>query len=383
MRYPLDGLKVVNLAAYIAGAYSASLLADMGAQVVKVESHAGDGFRLIGSAFQGWNRGMRAMVLDKKVQEGRDILYVLVADADVVVENYRPGVAKRLGADYDTLGAINPKIVYCSVTGYGLSGPQSEGPVFDPLLQAMSGAMVAQDGEGSSPVFLRVPVSDYAAAMLAAYGIATALVHRARSGRGQRLETSLLNAVVAVQAAEFFAYPGMPESPRFSRFGTSSTYRLYEAADGWLFLSCSDDESWSRACGALGCEDLAEKYPDRTARAEHDAEIGTALETVFARDTRQRWLSALRASAVRCSSSNNGVDVHADPQAIHMGLTVDAESPDVGPTKQMGLPVRFSRTPAKVWGPSPAHGQHTEEVLAELGFSSQDIAGLKERRVIG
>ena len=383
MRYPLDGVKVVNLAAYIAGAYSASLLADMGAQVVKIESHVGDGFRLMGGAFQGWNRGMRAMILNLKEQKGRDILYGLVADADVVVENYRPGISKKLGVDYETLRPINPKIIYCSVTGYGLSGPHSEGPAWDPMFQAMSGAMVAQGGEGNPPVFLRIAISDHGAAMLAAYGIATALVSRARTGRGQQLETSLLNAVVATQAAEFFSYPGMPAPPAVNSLGTSSTYRLYLASDGWFFLSCADDESWDRTCKALGREDLAAKYPNASVRAKHDAEIGTVLEAIFAQDTRQSWLSVLEASGVRCGPSNHATDMHADQQAIHMGLTVDAESPDVGPTKQMGLPVRFSRTPAKVWGPSPAHGQHTDEVLGELGLSPQDIAALREGGVIG
>ena len=301
----------------------------------------------------------------------------------MVVENYRPGVAKKLGVDFDTLRPVNPKIVYCSVTACGLSGPYSEGPVWDPMFQAMSGAMVAQGGEGNPPVFLRIAISDHGAAMLAAFGIATALVYRARTGRGQQLETSLLNAVVATQAAEFFSYPGMPASPTVNSLGTSSTYRLYKATDGWFFLSCTDDESWDRTCKALGCEDLAAKYPNISTRTKHDSEIGNALEAIFANVTRQRWLSVLGASGVRCGSSNHATDMHTDQQAIHMGLTVDAESPDVGPTKQMGLPVRFSRTPAKVWGPSPAHGQHTDEVLVELGLSSQEIAGLRERGIIG
>ncbi len=383
MKHPLDGVKVVDLAGYIAGAYCASLLADMGARVVKVESHAGDGFRSIGGAFQGWNRGKRAIVLDLLSDEGREILYQMVAAADVVTENYRPGVARNLGVDYDTLGAINPTIIYCTVTGYGADGPYADNPTFDPLLQAQSGAVVAQGGEGNPPNYLRIAVSDYSGAIIAASGVAAALVHRARTGQGQRLETALLNSAIAVQAGEFFSYPGKPPAPRVDSLGLTSTYRLYKARDGWFFLSCDDDESWSALCQALGRADLAENYPDRVARAEHDGEIGATLVEIFAAQPRRHWLSLLQRAGVKCTPSGYMRDIHDDPQARHLGLTVDAESPDAGPIKQMGLPVTFSRTPGKIWGPSPAHGQHTDEILAEMGFSSKEIEDLRKRGVVG
>ena len=252
---------MVDLAAYIAGSYCSSLLADMGARVVKVESPAGDGFRAMGGAFQGWNRGKRAMVLNLLTDEGRDILYRMVGEADVVMENYRPGVAKKLGADYESLKAVNPSIIYCTVTGYGMTGPYIEKPAFDPLLQAESGAMAAQGGEGNPPVYLRIAMTDYAASILAAYGVAAALFHRARTGQGQRLETSLLNAAIAVQAGEFLSYPGKEPSPRVDSLGLSSTYRLYQAEDGWFFLSCSDDESWRKVCEVLGTERPSGEIP--------------------------------------------------------------------------------------------------------------------------
>ena len=374
---------MVDLAAYIVGAYCSSLLADMGAQVVKIESDVGDGFRTIGGAFQGWNRGKRAIILDLKTQEGRDILYQMVSGADVVTENYRPGVAEKLGVDYATLRRVNPTIVYCSASGYGLSGPYRDKPAFDPLLQAQSGAMAAQGGEGNPPAFLRSAITDYAGAILSAYGIVAALIHRARTGQGQRLETSLLNAAIAVQAGEFFFYPGKSRPRRVDDLGLTSTYRLYQAQDGWFFISCGDDRSWHRVSEVLDRRDLAEKYPDEVARTKHDAEIGAELEAIFATRTRRHWLSRLQGADVKCAPSKHLQDMHEDPQAIHLGLTVDAVSPDVGPIKQMGLPFRFSRTPGKIWGPSPAHGQHTDEVLAEMSFSAQEIAGLRERGVVG
>jgi crotonobetainyl-CoA:carnitine CoA-transferase CaiB-like acyl-CoA transferase len=383
MRHPLDGVNVVDLAAYIAGAYCSSLLADMGAQVIKVESHTGDGFRTMGGAFQGWNRGKRAIILNLQTQEGRDILYKMVADADVVTENYRPGVAKRLGADYETLKQVNPGIIYCSVVGYGLSGPYSSKPAFDPLLQAQSGAMAAQGGEGNPPMYHRIAMSDYSGSMLAAFGIASALYRRARTGQGQHIETSLVNSCIATQAAEFLSYLGKQPSPRVDSLGRSSTYRLYEASDGWFFLSCSDDDSWARLCAALNRSDLVEKYPDMPASEGHDAEIGPILEEMFRTESRDHWLWRLRAANIRCTEVRYGRDAHRDPQAIHLGLTADIASPDAGPIKQMGIPIRFSRTPGVIQGPSPALGQHTDEVLSEMGYTSEEVAGLRERGVVG
>ena len=373
----------MDLSGYIAGAYCTALMADLGARVVKIESHEGDGFRTMSAGFQGWNRGKRAMVLDLKAREGRDILYQMVSEGDVVVENYRPGVADRLGVGYDTLRAINPQIVYCTVAGFGTDGPHSGEAGWDALLQALSGAAVAQGGEGNPPVFIRVAISDYAAAILAAYGISAALLHRARTGQGQRLETSLLNATIAVQASEFFSYPGKPPSPSIPTEGPRATYRLYQAADEWLFLSCDDDRAWAAACGVLGRLDLLKRYPDRESRAIHDAEVGAALERAFSTDARARWLSRLQDAGVKCAPSNVITDVHSDPQAIQSGLTVDADSPDAGPIRQMGLPINFNDTPGTISGPAPAFGQHTDQVLAELGYAPDAIAGLREKRVIG
>lgn len=383
MRYPLDGVKVVDLAAYIAGAYCASLLADMGAQVIKVESHTGDGFRTMGGAFQGWNRGKRAIILNLQTQEGRGILYRMVAEADVVTENYRPGVARRLGADYETLRQVNPRIIYCSVVGYGLSGPDSSKPAFDPLLQAQSGAMAAQGGEGNPPMYHRIAMSDYSGSILGAFGIASALYRRACTGQGQHIETSLVNSCIAVQAAEFLDYPGKQSPPRVDSLGRSSTYRLYEASDGWFFLSCSDDDSWARLCAALDRNGLVENYPDRSARESHDAEIGFILEGIFINESRGHWLSRLRATDVRCAEVRFGRDAHSDAQAVHLGLTADTVSPDAGPIRQMGVPIRFSRTPGVIQGPSPALGQHTDDVLSEMGYTPEEVAGLRERGVIG
>ena len=383
MKHPLDGIKVVDLAGYIGGAYCASLLADMGADVVKVESPIGDGFRIMSGAFQGWNRGKRSIVLDLTSERGRDILYRMVASADVVTENFRPGTALKLGVDYGTLKRVSPAIIYATVTGYGSDGPGCTRPAFDSLLQAESGANLVQGGEGNAPVFLHMAMSDYGTAVLAAYGVAAALVHRARTGQGQRVETSLLNASIASQAGEFFSYPGKPEPYRAGGLGPTSTRRLYKARDGWFFLSCADDRSWRVLCQAIGREDLLGKYPDEAARLEHDVEIGDILGEIFSTSPRDYWLGILTNAGIKNAPSSVMRKFHDQPQAKHLDLTVDAVSPDVGPVKQMGLPFKLSRTPGKIWGPAPAHGQHTDEVLAELGYSKQETAGLRERGVLG
>lgn len=383
MKHALDGVKVVDLTSYIAGSYVATLLADLGAQVVKVESPTGDGFRVMAGSFQGWNRGKRAIIVDLTKQEGRSLLYRMVAEADVVLENYRPSVTKKLGVDYETIRAIKPDIVYCSVTAYGQTGPHIQSPGFDPLMQAQSGAMHAQGGDGNPPVFLRVAITDYAAAILGAVGIAAALAHRARTGRGQRLETSLVNAAIAVQAAEFLDYNNKPAPHRMGDYGVDATYRLYQASDGWLFLSCQDDESWANACAALGRPGLARRYPDARSRREHDGEIAAELEKIIRGGKRQEWLDKLQKAHVRCGPSRVMTDFHDDPWAIKTGLTVSAESPDAGPVRQMGVAIGFSDTPGIVWGPAPAHGQNTDEVLREFGYSTEEIAKLRQSGVVG
>lgn len=378
IKHPLDNIKVIDLTSYIAGSYATTLLADLGAHVVKVESPAGDGFRMMAGSFQGWNRGKRGTIVDLTNAAGREAFYRLAREADVVVENYRPGVTRKLGVDYDKLRGIREDIVYCSVTGYGQTGPSVKSPAFDPLMQAQSGSMQAQGGEGYPPVFLRIAITDYAAAMAAASGIVAALVHKARTGEGQYLETSMVNAAVAIQAEEFMSYGGKPMARYLGEMGVESTYRLYRANDGWLFLSCQDDRSWMKAMKALNRTDLGKRYPDESSRRNSDTSISLELEAVFAQRGVTEWVQRLQVAGVRCATSRVMIDFHDDTWAAKSGLTVTTESPDVGPVRQMGAAIKFSETPSVVWGPAPSHGQHTDEVLTELGYSGEDIAELHD-----
>src|SRR5438094_391100 len=249
---PLDGIAVVDLTSYIAGSYAGMMLADMGARVTKVEALAGDSFREL-PGFYGWNRGKRSIAVDLKTPAGCQIVEQLAERSDVFMENMRPGVADRLGAGYERLHALNPRLVYSSVTAFGSTGPYVDRPGFDPLLQAMSGAMALQ-GFGGPPQYLRIAVTDYYAASLAAQAILAALFVRERTGKGQRVETSLLNAAIALQSGNFVDYKGKQHM-----FRDNPTYRLYRAGDGqWFFLACGNQTFWVKLCKALGLEPLAD-----------------------------------------------------------------------------------------------------------------------------
>ncbi|MBI4337548.1 MAG: CoA transferase [Chloroflexi bacterium] len=381
-QHPLDGVFVADLAMYIAGAYCSSLLADLGAEVVKVEPPHGDPFRDHGGAFQGWNRGKRSIAVDLNKAQGRDVVYSLVRRADVVVENYRPGVAHRLGVDHETLKGLNPRLVYCSITGYGGSGPYRAQPAFDPLLQAQSGAMEAQGGPDRPPVFLKVAISDYGAALLGAWGCALGLYRRARTGEGTRVETSLLNAAMAIQAAEFLLYPGRPGLGRLGDLGTDLACRLYHTSDGWMALSCATDQEWKAFVSTLAVAVPTETWWSLEAARRGDGPLGAAVEARICQHTTDEWTRALREAGVPCGPVQRSRDLASDPQALHNGLVVQHDSPDLGPIVQTGLTMRFSNTPGKVWGPAPALGQHTDDVLAELGYSVAQVSALRQARVV-
>jgi len=384
-KHAFDKIKVIELGGYIVSSFCTSLLADLGAEVIKIESLEGDGLRGILGAFQGWNRGKRGLAVNLRTEEGKDILYRLVRQSDVLVQNLRPMVAERWGADYETLSRINPQIIYCSMPGYGLSGPYIEKPAFDPLLQAMSGAMAAQGGPGRPPVYYRSAICDYAGAMLAAWGVAMALYLRARTGKGQRPHGALLNAAIAVQSGEFVTYPGRPEDdPRMNSWGTDATYRMYSTQDGWIFLGCSDESSWPALCRALGKEELINdsRFESPTRRRDNATQLAQILEVAFAGDSSQHWLDVLEEAGVPCAPVNHSRDLFEHPHMLRNDLIAEHDSADVGRVKQMGMVIKLSETPGKLWRAAPGLGQHTNEILSELGYSGDEIQELRGKRII-
>ncbi len=382
--HAFDGIKVVELGGYIVGALCGALLADLGAEVVKFESQQGDGLRPQGGSFQGWNRGKRGIVVDLHTADGKKILRQLAIEADVLVQNLRPGVAKSWEADYETLAPLNSRLVYLAMPGYGLDGPDAARPGFDPLLQASGGAMAAQGGPGNPPVFHRVPLSDNAGAMLGAYSVALALYQRARTGRGQFVHGSLLNAAIATQAGEFLSYHGKPEPARMGNLGIDALNRMYQTEDDWLYLGCQDEAGWLEVCRLLGKEDLPVDPRFDTAGKRHAnaADLAAVFEPLFLTAASRHWLDRLEASGVPCSPVNFSRTLFDHPQIIENDLATEHESFDIGKLQQRGIVVKLSKTPGIARHPTPGLGEHTDEVLSELNYSQAEIADLRQKRVI-
>ncbi len=383
-QHAFEEIKVVELGGYIVAALCTSLIGDLGAQVIKFESQQGDGLRPQLGSFQGWNRGKRGIVVDLRTPQGTEILHELVRRCDVLVQNLRYGVAERWQADYETLSQLNPGLIYCAMPGYGQSGPYVDRPGFDPLLQAMSGAMAGQGGPGQPPVYLRVPVSDNAGAMLGAYGVALALYQRAKTGKGQFLYGSLLNSTMAVQSGEFVGYEDRPEEPRMEYWGADATYRIYQTEDGWIFLGCRDDASWTDLCRAIDRDELGTdpRFISAARRGENAVELAGILGPVFLAGASRHWLDRLEDAGVNCAPVNYSRQLFDEPQVLANDFTADHESGDLGPLKQRGQVIKLSKTPGKLRGGAPALGQHTDEVLAEIGYSPERIQELRDGRII-
>jgi formyl-CoA transferase/CoA:oxalate CoA-transferase len=378
MTAPLEGIRVVDLTSYIAGSYGAMMLADLGADVIKVEAIEGDSFREL-PGFYGWNRGKRSAAVNIKDPDGRAIVHRLARSADVVMENMRPGVVERLGVDYETLRALNPRLIYATVTAFGSDGPYRERPGFDPLLQAMAGVMTLQ-GFGGPPQYLRIAVTDYYCAALGCQMVLAALFARERTGRGQRVQTSLLQAVLALQSGNVVAYPGHEVVYR-----STPTYRLYQGGDGeWFFLAVGNQSFWVKLCTAIGREDLANdpRFGSWLARRDHADVLMPLLEAAFASRPAAEWVRILTAHDIPAAATQSLAEFMRDPAVRHHRMVVEYEHPELGPLQLMGQPLRFSETQAPDAGPPPLLGQHTALVLREAGYPDSEIAELRRRGVV-
>ncbi len=384
---PLDGITVLELGTILAGPYAATLLSDLGANVIKTEPLDGDPWRSVAISFLGVNRGKRGLAINLKSEQGLDVFYDLVRKSDAVVDNSRAGVLQRLKIDYEALSAVNPRIICASITGFGASGPMAGLPGFDPLLQARSGLMQAQGGDGEEPVYHQIAVCDFITGLMTAYGVAAALYVREHSGRGQQIETSLANNAMAAQAGEFIRYQGRPPDPPGGRdlAGVSALYRVYRCADGWLFLAvCTSEQAAAlvRATGG-GLAPHAEDAAASLVEAPLQGDAASALETFFAQGGLDETIQLLTQQGIPCAPCVTIQGLFDDEHLRANDLWWEMEHPDFGPMRQTGRIVKWGRRSMRLERPAPLLGQHSREVLLEFGVDSSRIEELILKGVVG
>ena len=392
----LDGLRVIDQTQVMAGPFCSMLLADMGADVIKVEPLQGEATRHeravkpgapgVSASFLAMNRNKRGMALDLKRPEGAEILKKLAATADVLVENYRPGVAARLGIDFDSLKILNPRLIYCSISGFGQTGPYASRGGFDLIAQGMSGIMSATGSPGGPPVKVGVPITDLGAGLFAVLGILCALRARRVTGRGQLVDTSLFEAGLALSAWEATQYWFTGQIP--ARLGTAhrlnAPYQAFRASDGYFTVGAANNKLWGLFADLLQLGHLKEdaRFAKPAGRVAHRAALEQLIEEVTGTQTRAHWLAKLEAAGIPAGPIYSVPEALADPQAQARGMTQEYEHPQAGRVKTLGNPVKLSRTPAALRRPPPALGEHTEAILREIGYEPSQIETLKKKAVI-
>ena len=394
---PLKGMRVLDLSHVMAGPVCGLMLADMGADVIKVEKiEGGDDTRRMlppdingePAAFMMMNRNKRGIALDLKNPQGREVLKRLVAKADVLIENYRHDTMQRLGLGYETLKEINPGLIYCEISGFGRTGPWGEQGGFDLVAQGMSGLMaITGEGPGRAPVKVGAPVTDITAGILGAMGVCAAYAHKLKTGEGQRVDTSLFEAGITHtywQSAIAFA-TGVSPGPLGSAHPLSAPYQAFETKDGWLNLGASNQKTWQRFVALLDDPKIADdpRFKDNAGRMGNLPALVDALTPHFKERTTAEWLTLLEKAGVPAGPVLSIREMHAHPQTIAREMVPEVEHPVAGKVQTIGLPVKFSKTPGKVAGPAPLHGQHSRQILAELGYSEGEIDGLIAERAVG
>ena len=383
----LDGVRVLDVTQVMAGPFCTMLLCDMGADVIKVEPPGGDSTRRMPGAlgtdspsFNAVNRGKRGIIVDLKQTAGQEVVRRLALASDVVVENYRPGVMAKFGLGYDKLSQEHPKLVYASISGYGQTGPSAGKGGFDLVAQGVSGLMSVTGEAGGPPVKAGLPVTDLGAGLFAVAGILSALIARARTGRGQQVDTSLVDAGVALsvwELTQYFSGRGIPE-PLGSAHRMNAPYQAVKCSDGYVTIGAANDRTFRRLCEALGHPEWGNdpRFGNNAQRVENRKALAARIEGVMDRQPRSYWLIRLEEHGVPGGPINDYAEVASDPHVRARALVVDTVHPTLGKIKTLGTPIKLSDTPLIPGRPSPLLGEHTEEVLREVGFSSDEVAEL-------
>jgi len=391
----LEGIRVVDCSRVLAGPFCAMLLSDLGADVIKVEdTGSGDESRTWpphkdgeSAAFLVINRNKRDIALDLKQPEGVEALKRLVAGADVLIENFRTGTMESFGLGYDTLAALNPGLVYCSISAFGRTGPRKDGAGYEALMQAFSGIMSITGEPGGPPVRCGISFLDLTTGIFSAFGIVSAIHHRTRTGLGQRVDASLLETAVGLlnYHAEGFLLTGALPQALGSSHPSVVPYRNFRCQDGqWVFVAAANDRLWQRLAPALGLAALTEdqRFKSNPERVKNRKDLEAALEAAIARHDREALLAMLEKAGVPATPVNTVDQVMKDAQTAARSMIERAHHPRLGDIPVIGTPVKFSRMRAGVRSAAPLHGQHTDEVLAEHGYDRAAIAALREKKVV-
>ncbi len=387
---PLAGVRVIELAHVMAGPCCGLMLADMGADVIKLERAPGgeDSRRFLppdiggeSAAFLMMNRNKRGIVVDLKTEGGKQVARRLLADADVVIENYRKGTMERLGLGYESLRQANPGLIYCEISGFGRSGPYAERGGFDLIAQGMSGLMsITGEAPGRPPVKCGAPMTDITAGILGAMGVLAAYIHRAKTGQGQRVDTSLFEAGIVHtywQSAIALA-SGTAPGPMGSAHPLNAPYQAFETTDGWITLGAANQANWLKLLDLIEAPELGDdpRFADNHGRITHRVELAEALAPIIRTRTSADWLARLEAAGVPAGPVLDVAAMHRDPQTLAREMVTEAPHTKLGPVKTLGVPVKFSATPGGITRGAPLLGEHTREVLAEYGYSEAEVEAL-------
>jgi crotonobetainyl-CoA:carnitine CoA-transferase CaiB-like acyl-CoA transferase len=391
----LQGVKVIDFTQLLQGPYATQLLGDLGADIIKIEkAGSGDLYRSMtffnqwlpggeSPCFIPWNRNKRSLAINLKAPEAREIIYRLVKDADIVVENFRPGVMDKLGFSYEALNAINPGIIYCSATGWGPDGPYVSRPGQDLLVQGLSGAAMASGKKSDGPVAIGTALSDQLGALHIVYSVLAALYYRTQSGRGQKIDVNLLQSVLAFEMQDFFTVQNLgrgferPESG-IAHPGNGAPFGIYQTADGYLSIAMSP---WSKIVEATGDKDFA-AYDDPQILFDRRDEIFNELQERMLQRTTEDWLDIMLGLDIWCAPVYEQTDVEKDPQVRHLEAFTEVEHPVAGAVKVTNIPFRMSETPGAIRCPAPMTGEHAREILHELGIGEETIGSYLERGII-
>ncbi|RCK80494.1 MAG: L-carnitine dehydratase/bile acid-inducible protein F [Candidatus Ozemobacter sibiricus] len=392
---PLNGIVVVDLTRVLAGPFCTMLLADLGAEVIKIERpDGGDDSRAFGPFVQGEsayfmsiNRGKKSATLNLKHPQGKELLQALVAKADILVENFKPGVMDRLGLGYAALSALNPRLIYAASSGFGQTGPYSDRPAYDLIIQGMGGLMSITGPDARHPTKVGSSIADIFAGVFTTIGILAALHARAKTGRGQLVDVGMLDCMAAIleNAVARYVATGTDPQPIGNRHPSIAPFATFTTADGAINLAIGNDELWKKFCGLVGAPALADdpRYATNPLRVQHWADLEIDLNKILAGRTTAAWLELFQAKGIPSGPINSISQVLADAHILARQMLVEVSHPTAGPMKIPGVPIKLSATPAEVLGPAPLLGQHNAEIWgARLGRSPEAIATLKSQGVI-